>query len=313
MTNKAVEFEQTLKATLGKTVFGVEHVIHALAVALIARGHVLLEGAPGLGKTLLARTLSQVLGSEFKRIQGTADLMPSDIIGVHVFDTQQGQFNFHRGPLFADVVLMDEVNRAGPKTQSALLEAMEERQVSIDREKFKLADDFLVLATQNPHEFEGTYPLPESQLDRFLIRVPMDYPARDAEMRVLRAYDLPSARPAAADTTLPAAALAEARSVIGNVHLGDELIAYCIDLATATRQSEKIQLGLSTRGVLALVRCARIEAALRGGEYVVPDDVKASAPWVLPHRIVLTPEAALDGLSADDEVRRIVDAVPVNL
>jgi len=313
MTNKALELEQSLQETLGKTVFGVEPVIHVLAIALIARGHILLEGAPGLGKTLLARTLSQALGGDFKRIQGTADLMPSDIIGVHVFDSQRGAFTFHRGPIFADVVLMDEINRAGPKTQSALLEAMEERQVTIDRDKFELARDFLVIATQNPHEFEGTYPLPESQLDRFLIRAPMDYPAREAEARIVREYDLPQAAPPTTAAIVTAEALAAARDVVAGVHLSDELIAYCLDIAAATRRSEKVQLGLSTRGALALVRCARIQASLRGGEYVVPDDVKHAAPWVMPHRLVLTPEAALDGLVADDEVRRIVDAVPVNL
>ncbi len=313
MSNKANEFEQFLQRELGKTVFGVERVIHALAVALIARGHVLLEGAPGLGKTLLARTLSRALGGEFKRIQGTADLMPSDITGVHVFDREKNAFTFHPGPVFADIVLMDEINRAGPKTQSALLEAMEERQVSIDRNRFRLAEDFLVVATQNPHEFEGTYPLPESQLDRFLIRIPMDYPARGDEMRVVRAYDLPQAQARPSPAIVPGDALDQARNAVADVHLSDELVAYCLDIATATRQSEKMQLGLSTRGVLALVRCARIEAALRGGEYVTPDDVKQTAPWVLPHRLLLTPEASLDGASASHEVTRIIDAVPVEL
>lgn len=313
MTNKAHDFEQLLQASLGKAVFGVEHIIHVLAVALIARGHILLEGAPGLGKTLLARTLSQALGGEFKRIQGTADLMPSDITGVHVFDTQKNDFVFHKGPVFADILLMDEINRAGPKTQSALLEAMEERQVSIDRNRFALADDFLVVATQNPHEFEGTYPLPESQLDRFLMRVPMDYPARDAEMRVVREYDMPLARPETAPATIPGGALDGARAAVAEVHVADELVGYCLDIAAATRQSEKVQLGLSTRGLLALVRCARIEAAIRGGDYVIPDDVKTTVPWVLPHRLLLTPEASLDGATAGEEVKRIIDAVPVQL
>lgn len=314
MTNKAQELETRLQQTLGEVVFGVEHVVHALTIALIARGHILLEGAPGLGKTLIGRTLTAALGGDFKRIQGTADLMPTDIIGVHVFDTQRGEFVFHSGPIFADVVLMDEINRTGPKTQSALLEAMEERQVTIDRESFSLAEDFLVIATQNPRDFEGTYPLPESQLDRFLIRIGMDYPERESEKRVIREYDLPDARRAIAqDAVVRAGALAEARAVVADVHLSDELIEYCLDISAATRQSEKINLGLSTRGALALVRCARIEAALRGGAYAVPDDVKAAARWVMPHRLVLTPEAELDGVRASDEVARLLDAVPVNL
>jgi MoxR-like ATPase len=221
---------------------------------------------------------------------------------------------FHSGPVFADLVLMDEINRAGPKTQSALLEAMEERQVTIDRESFDLADDFMVIATQNPREFEGTYPLPESQLDRFLIRIGMDYPDRDSERQVVRKYDLPGSEPAAViGDAITRQDLAEARAVVGTVHLSDELIGYCLDIAAATRQSEKINLGLSTRGVVALVRCARIDAALRGGDYVVPDDVKKSAEWVLPHRLVLSPEAELDGISTEDEVQRILAAVPVNL
>ena len=314
MTNKAQEFERQLQEEIGQIVFGVEHVIHALSVALIARGHVLLEGAPGLGKTLIGKTLTAAIGGEFKRIQGTADLMPTDIIGVHLFNTQKGEFSFHSGPIFADVVLMDEINRAGPKTQSALLEAMEERQVTIDRDSFKLSSDFLVVATQNPREFEGTYPLPESQLDRFLISIAMEYPGRESEMRVIRRYDLPGAEAIPSiGKVIGKQDLIDARSVIGAVHLSDELIAYCLDVAAATRQSEMINLGLSTRGVLALVRCARVEAALRGGEFVIPDDVKKSATWVLPHRLVLTPEAELDGIQAADEVERILAAVPVNL
>lgn len=312
--NKAQTFETLIQEAIGKFVFGVEQVAHALSVALIARGHVLLEGAPGLGKTLIGKTLTAAMGGEFKRIQGTADLLPTDIIGVHVFDAQRGEFSFHKGPIFADVVLMDEINRAGPKTQSALLEAMEERQVTIDRDSFRLADDFLVIATQNPREFEGTYPLPESQLDRFLVRIPMNYPERDSEMRVIRHYVMPeSGNRDTASAVITETHIAEARAEVGSVHLSDELIAYGLDVAAATRQSERINLGLSTRGALALVRCARIEAALRGGEYVVPDDVKKSAEWVLPHRLVLTPEAELDGIRATDEVERILAAVPVNL
>lgn len=313
MTNKAQDFERQLQEEIGRIVFGVEHVIHTLSVALIARGHVLLEGAPGLGKTLIGRTLTAAIGGDFKRIQGTADLMPTDIIGVHVFNAQTGEFSFHSGPIFADVVLMDEINRAGPKTQSALLEAMEERQVTIDRDSFKLSKDFLVVATQNPREFEGTYPLPESQLDRFLISITMEYPVRESEMRVIRQYDLPGEEFPSIRKVIGKQDLADARSVIATVHLSDELIEYCLDVAAATRQSEMINLGLSTRGALALVRCARIEAALRGGEYVIPDDVKKSASWVLPHRLILTPEAELDGVRASDEVERILAAVPVNL
>src|SRR5437868_9994839 len=180
--------EELLLRELGRVVIGAETPVRALTVALVARGHVLVQGVPGVGKTLLAKALACALGGEFKRIQGTSDLMPSDIIGVHVYDDSKREFVFRPGPLFADVVLVDEINRAGPKTQSALLEAMEERQVSVDRAVFTLPEDFLVLATQNPREFEGTYPLPESQLDRFMLRIDVDYPAREAEGEVLTRY-----------------------------------------------------------------------------------------------------------------------------
>src|SRR5689334_25215486 len=188
MSDTIQTLESRLAAELGRVVVGAQGSIRALVVALVAQGHVLVQGVPGLGKTLLAKTLARALGGEFKRVQGTPDLMPSDIIGVHVYDDSKREFVFRPGPLFADVVLVDEINRAGPKTQSALLEAMEERQVSVDRAVFPLPEDFLVLATQNPREFEGTYPLPESQLDRFMLRIDMDYPAREAEGEILTRY-----------------------------------------------------------------------------------------------------------------------------
>jgi len=188
MSSALRRLEESLEQELGRVVLGVQAPVRALLIALVARGHVLLQGAPGLGKTLLAKSLARSLGGEFKRVQGTADLMPSDIIGVHVFEEQQRAFVFRPGPLFADVLLVDEVNRAGPKTQSALLEAMEERQVSVERSVFQLPADFLVIATQNPREFEGTYPLPESQLDRFMLRIDMDYPTRESEAGILARY-----------------------------------------------------------------------------------------------------------------------------
>jgi len=191
MTVQAHEVEKFFREQVGAVVYGLDDVIHALTIALVGAGHVLIEGPPGLGKTLLSNTFARALGGEFKRIQGTADLMPTDLTGVHVFDSQRAQFQFRRGPLFADVVLVDEVNRAGPKTQSALLEAMEERFVTVDGERFPLPADFLIVATQNPRDFEGTYPLPESQLDRFMICVQMGYPSRADETRILAEYGLP--------------------------------------------------------------------------------------------------------------------------
>jgi MoxR-like ATPase len=310
---RARELEAFLQRGIGGVVYGLDEVIHALTIALIGAGHILLEGPPGLGKTLLSNTFARVLGGAFKRVQGTADLMPTDLTGVHVFDSQRGAFVFRQGPLFADVVLVDEVNRAGPKTQSALLEAMEERYVTVDGERFPLPADFLIVATQNPRDFEGTYPLPESQLDRFMICVQMSYPSREHELKILAEYGLPGSTPRDAVAVQPLAvgALAAARAELKDVHMSDALAGYVLDIVAASRQTSNVGLGLSSRAALALARCARIEAALRGGEFVVPDDVKRVAPWVIPHRLVLAPDAVLEGASASTEVERILAAVPV--
>lgn len=313
MTDKTTNVERHLQAELGKVLFGLEDVIHALTIGLLARGHVLLEGAPGLGKTLLSKTFAQVLGGTFKRIQGTADLMPSDITGVHIYNAETRSFEFQPGPLFADVVLFDEINRAGPKTQSALLEAMQERQVSVDRDTFALAEEFLVIATQNPREFEGTYPLPESQLDRFMLCAQVGYPSKESEAQVIDAYNLPQAGPEGSVnvTTLGAEALAAARDGLEAIHLAPELIGYVLDIATATRENASVNLGLSSRGALSLARCARIEAGLRGADYVLPDDVKRVAPWVVEHRLVLSSEAALEGVAAGQVLQHVLDNVAV--
>ncbi|MDA1076638.1 MAG: AAA family ATPase [Proteobacteria bacterium] len=229
--------EAHLQRELGRVVFGASVAIHALTIAAVARGHILFEGPPGLGKTLLSRTFAAVSGGEFKRIQGTADLMPSDITGVHVFNTETRRFEFQRGPVFADVLLVDEINRAGPKTQSALLEAMEEHQVTADRETFALAADFLVVATRNPREFEGTYPLPESQLDRFMLSFVLGYPARENEAEIISHYNLPGEDALTSPNldVLPPGALFSARRELKNVQLSDELIAYVLDIAAAPR------------------------------------------------------------------------------
>ncbi|HET7756613.1 MAG TPA: MoxR family ATPase, partial [Steroidobacteraceae bacterium] len=309
MTAAIAELESLLARELGRVVLGAEAPARALAIALVARGHVLVQGVPGLGKTLLAKALARTLGGEFKRIQGTSDLMPSDIIGVHVFDEARRGFVFRPGPLFADVVLVDEINRAGPKTQSALLEAMEERQVSIEREARELPADFLVLATQNPREFEGTYPLPESQLDRFMLRIEMDYPPRAAEGEILARY---GGMQTAAQTALgsvgllPRALLAQARAEADAIHVAGALVGYVLDLARASREHARLTLGLSTRGALALVKAARITAGLRGADFATPDDVKEAAVAVMAHRLVLTPEAALEGATDVEVVQSLL-------
>jgi MoxR-like ATPase len=314
MSTSLQTLESRLTAELGRVVVGAEGSIRALVIALVARGHVLVQGVPGLGKTLLAKTLAHALGGEFKRIQGTPDLMPSDIIGVHVFDEAKRDFVFRPGPLFADVVLVDEINRAGPKTQSALLEAMEERQVSVDRAVFALPADFLVLATQNPREFEGTYPLPESQLDRFMLRIDVDYPERAAEAEILARYGgrLSGTQQIVADVAvIERSLLAAARADAERIHVAEALSGYVLDLARASREHPRVSLGLSTRGALALMKAARVAAGLRGADFVAPDDVKDVAQWVMPHRLVLTPEAALEGARDLEVVRALLADTPV--
>jgi MoxR-like ATPase len=292
-------------------VIGLQPVIRALTVAVVARGHVLLQGPPGLGKTLLSKTLAAALGGTFNRVQGTADLMPSDIIGVHVYDAAKREFDFRPGPLFADILLVDEVNRASPKTQSALLEAMEERQVSVERRTYSLPPEFMVIATQNPVEFEGTYPLPESQLDRFMLRIDMTYPVREDEKSILTQYAALSTPPAPSAPVASSAALEAARACVDQVHMAPELLTYVLDLAQASRHHAHLTLGLSTRGALAVLRGARIGAALRGADFISPDDVKEILPSVISHRLVLAPEAMLEGVTTQAIVQRLLEQVPV--
>ena len=314
MSSNARNLEQELQARLGHAVFGVEQVVHGLCLALVAGGHVLLEGVPGLGKTLLARTLAAHKGGKFKRIQCTSDLMPADITGVHVFNSDNRSFEFIPGPLFADVVLVDEINRTGPKTQSALLEAMEEGTVTIDRETYPLPDDHFVVASQNPHEFEGTYPLPESQLDRFLLRLDMDYPSRDMEQRVLKSYDHSAGQRRTTpqvESPIDSGLVDAARGEADGVHVSDSVYDYVSALATASRNHPHVSLGLSTRGALAVMRCARVEAVLRAAEFVTPDDIKTVTKSVVTHRLILSPDASLEGVVGDDVVDAILAQVPV--
>lgn len=314
MSTTVRQLESLLARELSRVVVGVDASIRALVIALLARGHVLVQGVPGVGKTLLAKALAKALGGEFKRIQGTSDLMPSDIIGIHVFDDSRREFVFRPGPLFADVVLVDEINRAGPKTQSALLEAMEERQVSVERSALPLPPNFLVLATQNPREFEGTYPLPESQLDRFMLRIDVSYPARGAETEILTRYGGVLATAAATldgIQVIELDVLERARAEVERTHVAESLLSYVLDIAAASREHPRLALGLSTRGALALLKSARITAGLRGGEFVTPDDVKEAAPWIIAHRLVLTPEAALEGLTDVDVVQGLLAQTPV--
>ena len=313
--NALEDLEHRIQRCLDGTVIGLRELIRALVIAVVSRGHVLVEGAPGLGKTLLGKTLAAALSGRFTRIQGTADLMPSDMTGVHVLDEASRKFVLHPGPVFTDVLLVDEINRASPKTQSALLQAMEERQVSIDRQTYRLPGGFLVIATQNPHEFEGTFPLPESQLDRFMMRIDVGYPQTGDEARVLDRYGTIAAGAAAPESAPAADITAEhieaARECADHVYVSAELTGYVLAIARASREHGQIALGLSTRGALALMRAARVAAGLRGSEFVTPDDVKLVAPWVVPHRLSLTSEAALEGRSDRELAGTLLERVPV--
>ncbi|MFV8172652.1 AAA family ATPase [Mycolicibacterium peregrinum] len=302
-----------LRNEIAKVVVGQDAVISGLVVALLCRGHVLLEGVPGVAKTLLVRTLAAALQLEFKRVQFTPDLMPGDVTGSLVYDARTAEFEFRAGPVFTNLLLADEINRTPPKTQAALLEAMEERQVSVDGMPRPLPDPFIVAATQNPIEYEGTYQLPEAQLDRFLLKLTVPLPPRDQEIAILSRHaqgfdprDLSAVQPVAG-----AAELAAGRDAVRRVLAGDEVLGYIVDIVGATRHSPSLQLGVSPRGATALLATSRSWAWLSGRNYVTPDDVKAMARSTLRHRVALRPEAELEGATSDGVLDGILAAVPV--
>jgi MoxR-like ATPase len=282
-------------------------VVEHLVIAVLAGGHVLIEDLPGVGKTTLARALARSLDLEFARIQCTADLLPADVVGTNVFNQREGRFEFRPGPVFANIVLVDEINRASPKTQSGLLECMQERRVTVDVHSHELARPFLVVATQNPVEYEGTYPLPEAQLDRFMVRVSLGYPGADAEVAMLSEH-------AKGDRVLelgPVADVAEvlaAQIAAGRVHASEPLRRYVVALLEGTRSDPRTELGASPRAGLMLLKAAKAQAALDGRDHALPDDVQALAPAVLTHRLLLAPEAA--GSSRADVVRDVLERVP---
>ncbi len=304
-----------VRGEVGKAVVGQDGAVTGLIIALLARGHVLLEGVPGVAKTLLVRSLSQALSLDTKRIQFTPDLMPGDVTGSLVYDAQTGGFVFREGPVFTNILLADEINRTPPKTQSALLEAMEERQVSADGVTRKLPDPFIVAATQNPIEYEGTYALPEAQLDRFLLKLTLDVPERDTEVEVLRRHAAgfnPRDLVAAGVTpVLSAGELHAARAAVGSVGVTADVLAYIVDLARATRTSPSVKLGVSPRGTTALLAAAKAWAWLSGYDAITPDHVQAMLVPVWRHRIQLRPEAELEGVGADAILRSIVQQVQV--
>jgi MoxR-like ATPase len=293
-----------------RAVVGKRDVLELVLLALLADGHVLLEDVPGVAKTLIARSFAAATGLRFGRVQFTPDLLPSDVTGSSVFDQRAASFEFRPGPVFCNLLLGDEINRAPPKTQAALLEAMEERQVTADDGTHQLEPPFLVLATQNPIEYEGTYPLPEAQLDRFLVRLRVGYPAADDEWRMLDARARRGTDAVALRPVIDRYGLLSLQAAVEAVHVGPAVGRYMVALATATRESSEVEVGASPRGSLALLRLARARAALEGRDFVVPDDVKAVAVPALAHRLVLRPELWVRRVDAADVVQRVLDDVP---
>jgi MoxR-like ATPase len=299
-----------IAGNIEKVIRGKPEVVELALVCLLAEGHLLIEDVPGVGKTSLAKALAASIDCSWKRVQFTPDLLPSDVAGVTVWNRGRDAFEFRPGPVFANIVLGDEINRASPKTQSALLECMEERQVTVDGVTYPLPSPFMVLATQNPVEHEGTYPLPESQIDRFLLRISVGYPARQAELEILDTQ--------AGDGTLvdlvPVATATDIRSMVlgvRNVHVAPALKGYLVDLAEATRRHPSLALGMSPRATLALLRAGRARAAAAGRGYVIPDDIKALAVPVLAHRLLVSADAQLQGITPQSAVADVLSAVPV--
>lgn len=306
---------QRLRQEADKVIVGLEEPLELLVVALLTGGHVLLEGVPGTAKTLMAKTLAHLVQAKFTRIQFTPDLMPSDILGTSVFDVTTGRFYLKKGPIFTQILLADEINRAPAKTQSALLESMEERQVNLEGERHPLDAPFMVVATQNPIEYEGTYPLPEAQLDRFLFKVLVPYSPLDTEVEILRRYhrgfDPHNLAAAGLQAILPANGVMQARDAVQQVVVEEGILTYIAQVSAASRRSPDLILGASPRASTHVLLAAKTYAALQGRDYVTPDDVKFIIPPVFRHRLLLKPEAEIEGLDADAVIRRLLSQVEV--
>jgi MoxR-like ATPase len=306
---RSLELIHRLEETVGRALVGKPDVIRLAVVGLLARGHLLIEDVPGVGKTTLAAALARSIGAGFQRIQFTSDMLPSDVLGVSIWEPQRGEFVFKPGPLFTNFVLADEINRTTPKTQSSLLEAMNEGQVSLDHTTYPLPRPFMVLATQNPREYEGTHPLPESQLDRFLLRIRIGYPARPDEKTILRGAAAPGL-----DAITPAIAVEDVlalQQVVERVRVEESVLDYVMAIVAATRASALLTLGVSPRGSLALLRASQAHALADGRDYLVPDDVKGLAVHALAHRVMLRTRNELGGTDAETVIRTIVQDVPV--
>src|SRR5438034_5216425 len=315
---EAGAFVRPLFNELGKVIVGQHYLVERLAIGLLANGHVLLEGVPGLAKTLSVKSLANCLNVRFSRLQFTPDMLPADVVGTQIFNPQSGVFTTRKGPVFANLVLADEINRAPAKVQSALLEAMQEKQVTIGEQTFKLEEPFLVLATQNPIEQEGTYPLPEAQVDRFMLKLKIGYPSRAEERQILDVMARTSGTPAASPV-VDSKQILNARQVINDIYMDDKVKDYIVDLVCATRDPEAhkldlgplIEYGASPRATLYLTLAAKAHAFLQGRGYVTPQDVKSIGPDVLRHRVIVSYEAEAEEVDADEVVRRVFEGVPV--
>jgi MoxR-like ATPase len=303
-------FSKKVMENLEKVIVGKTHTLELVIISLLCQGHLLIDDVPGVGKTILARSLAKSLGVKFSRIQFTPDMLPSDVTGVSIFNQVTRQFEFRPGPIMAQIVLADEINRATPKTQSALLEAMEERQVTVDGVTYPLPVPFLVLATQNPIEYEGTFPLPEAQLDRFLMRIKIGYPSLFDEMKILELQQIRHPIEEL-EAVVEVDELLEVQKIIRTVYVSRPLRQYIVELTRATRENPDVYLGSSPRGSLGLFRAGQARAAIHGRDYVLPDDIKLLAENILSHRMVIQPSARLRNLSADQIVHELVTLVPV--
>jgi MoxR-like ATPase len=308
---KVAELSQRVIAEVEKAIIGKRSVIESITTAILADGHVLLEDFPGLGKTLLANSLAGALGLSFRRIQFTPDLLPGDITGGYIYNRAANEFQLRKGPIFANIVLADEINRASPKTQSALLEAMQEHQVTLEGETMPLPEPFIVMATQNPIEYEGTFPLPEAQLDRFIMKLSIGYPSRADEQEILQRRRERKKDEVEINQATEQETLLTMREAVETVHVDPDVEKYMVSLTAATRSDNRVSVGASPRGSLALLKLARAKAALEGRSFVLPDDVKQFAGLALAHRLILVPELWMRRGAADDVIANVVDTVPV--